>query len=451
MNIYVCLLSVQVSEFWFVNQINIVDLMDKETTNSWTQASWIVVSIVIFTIAWSYTSGGYLCSVPLTLLLLLYTITHSESKGNILIIVQSLFTEKISELLQADKRPFILLTSYWSFLAFVSFWYPYMESSNGSPYSLIFFSIVFCVLYIVPSIVWLMLLPLSTLLRWKDGISHGKQSRDDIMSVFHIIWNEKFIILTISGAVILMFLFDADITVILRYVMQGKPCWPMLIPKPQQLNLPYPLKYSWIKWNRIFAGYTPGAIQMFVQTLGRELGEVSSLLPVVIGVYVVSLFILHSKHTILRATVFSCLAGVVIGGISSGMFKLTIHRYRPNAYGDPYKWTGPGTATVNHLAFSKLDLSFPAGHTTVTSAVATCLYVGLLELWKECSIIWKLCMSVLLYIFPVAVLISRVSDCYHWNSDATFGVSSLPLLNNIIFQYLLLYVCRFYLDTLWDW
>ena len=392
---------------------------------AWTQTFWIVGSVIVFTLSWKYIGGGYLCSVPLTLLLLVYTVTQFESKADAIATLRKWWKEKLTV---PEKRPLILVTLYWSFRIVVSLWYPYMESSNGSPYSLIFFSIVFCILYIAPTILGLLVLPLSTLLKWEDGIFYGNQSKKDIMAVLHIIWEQWLIILVISVFVIIMFVFDGDVTVFIRYVIKGKPCWPLLIPRTLHYNLPYPLKHSWMKWSNVFVGYAPGKIQFFVQNLGRELGEVSSLLPVIIGVYVASQLVLHSKHNVLRITIFSCMAGVVIGGICSALFKVTLHRYRPNAYGDPYKWTGPGTAVVNHLAFSKLDLSFPAGHTTITSAVATCLFYGLLESRKKCSIIWKSSMGILLYMFPMVVLISRVSDCYHWNSDASFGVCLFPTI-----------------------
>ena len=68
----------------------------------------------------------------------------------------------------------------------------------------------------------------------------------------------------------------------------------------------------------------------------------------------------------------------------------------------------------------------------MTSAVATCLYLGLLESHDRAPLTWRVCVVILLYMFPVAVLVSRVGDCYHWNSDATFGVSANTFSNSFV-------------------
>ena len=343
--------------------------------------------------------------------------------------VKSQCKGKILVLIQEEKRSILLLSSYWLFLLILSFWFPYLESSNGSPYSLIFFTATFILIYIVPTLVGVLILPLSIFLRWEGGMIYGKKTKSDIRAIFSVTWKQKITICILAGIVLLLFVVDGDVTCVIRYTMNGKPCWPVLIPQLTRSHLPYPLQHAWIKsWHKFFIGYSPGITQVFIQKFGRDLGEVRKLLPVLIGVYVVSLLTLPSKFTLLRRTLFSCVAGVVLGGLSSAFLKILLHRYRPNAYGDPYKWSGPGTAVVNHMAFSKLDLSFPAGHTTITSAVATCLYVGFLQSVKaSTSVVWKVCIALLLFSFPIAVLVSRVGDCYHWTSDATFGVCSFHI------------------------
>ena len=325
--------------------------------------------------------------------------------------------------MQAEKQSLTLLIGYWTFQLIVSWYFPHLEASNGSPYSLIFFTVAFIFIFIVPTMVGILLMPLATSLKWKLGISYGRRSLKHLLEVLHIIYEQKIVVLIISGFVFLMFAFDGDATCLIRYVMKGSPCWPVLIPHQQRDKLPYPLQHAWIKsWHLLFSDYSPGSVLTFMQSLGRELGEVCRLLPVLIGMYVASLFVVPHKHTVLRLTIFACVAGVVLGGVTSGSFKILFHRYRPNAYGDPYRWTGPGTAVVNHLSFSKLDLSFPAGHTTVTSAVATCLYIAIMQSVNVSSLACKMFLVFLLYMFPLAVLVSRVGDCYHWTSDAAFGV-----------------------------
>ena len=396
---------------------------------------WITVCIVVFTISWTWTGGGYLCSIPLAALMLAYVmISCKYQEGDVTTSSSVLLSrEKVSDLLKEDKRSMALLVSYWSFNIIVSYWFPYMKLSNGSPYSLIFFSVAFITLFILPTAMWLLFLPVSSFLEWKTGQLEGNKSKSVIMRTLRIVWQQRLTIFFISMMVLLMFVFDADLTCVIRYTMKGQPCWPVLIPASSRPQLPYPLQHAWIKsWHKLFHGYSPGMVAEFIQNLGRGLGEVPSLLPTLIGVYLVTLFIVPSKQKILRLTIFACVAGIVLGGVLSGTLKILIHRYRPNAYGDPYQWTGPSTTVVNHLAFSKLDLSFPAGHTSVTSAVATCLYLGLLESHDRAPLTWRVCVVILLYMFPVAVLVSRVGDCYHWNSDATFGVSANTFSNSFV-------------------
>ena len=386
----------------------------------------MTVSVVVFLISWTYTDGGYLCSLPLVALMLAYATICCECQEGVIATAVSLTKEKVSDLLKDDKRSMMLLVSYWGFDIIVSYWFPYMEQSNGSPYSLIFFSVSFVSLFILPTALLLLLLPVSSFLKWENGEIEGNKSKAVILKTLRIVWQQRLTIFCISTMVLLMFVFDADLTCMIRYSMKGKPCWPVLIPASSRSRIPYPLQHAWMKsWHKFFHGYSPGIVANFIQDLGQGLGEVPSLLPTLIGVYVVSLLMVPSKNRTLRLTIFACVAGIVLGGVLSGSLKILIHRYRPNAYGNPYKWTGPGTTVVNHLAFSKLDLSFPAGHTSVTSAVATCLYLGLLESHNKASLIWRVYVMILLYMFPMAVLVSRVGDCYHWNSDATFGVRIL--------------------------
>ena len=357
--------------------------------------------------------------------MLAYVAISSEPHWGVVSSVVLVCKQKLTDLFKEEKRSVILLASYWSFNTTVSYWLPYSEQSNGCPYSLVFFSVAFISLFILPTVLWLLLLPVSLLLKWENGSAQGQKSKEILIDILRIIWQQRLTIFYISLAVLLMFVFDADLTCVIRYTMEGKPCWPVLIPPSSRSHLPYPLQYAWVKsWHNIFHGYSPGVVAAFIQNLGRGLGEVPTLLPTLIGVYVVTLLLVPSKHKILRLTIFGCVAGIVLGGVFSATLKILVHRYRPNSYGDPYKWSGPGTSVVNHLAFSKLDLSFPAGHTSVTSAVATCLYLGLLRSQDGTHVVWRACIAILLYMFPVAVLVSRVGDCYHWNSDATFGVST---------------------------
>ena len=384
---------------------------------------WSAAGFASFTVSWKYTHGGYTCCLPLLVLLVLYCCVYSSHLVNISIgkTVVSEVWSNLHRLVHHERRDTALIVIYWLVKVSLGIWYPKGEGSNGSPFSLIFFTILFITIYIVPNAVSACFNVCNPFLRKRSRHLSLRMSKE----VFCSGWNRS--VVFIICLVVLTYICDGDITSILCYVGRGRPCWPLLIPNSMRDTLPYPLQHAWIKtWHNVFSGYRPSRAVTAVIALGREMGEVCRLLPVLIGTYVFAQLCLPRKHHHIKVTLFACIAGVVLGGVTSGSFKILLHRYRPNAYGDPYMWKGPGTAVVNHLHFSKLDLSFPAGHTTVTSAVATCLYQALLanHRYLKLSNCLKLWLILCMYFYPFVVMVSRVSECYHWTSDATFGVSS---------------------------
>ncbi len=407
-------------------------------TQSWPLVSYtvlVVVTFLVFLVSWASTGGGYQCSITLCLLLAVYCYSTKICKPLTLCkeIVTSVRTNVV-HLLREEKRSATLIVVYWAFKIAMVLWYPKGEQSNGSPNSLIFFTVLFLTLYVVPSLLPVLLCPCAVFLKkWTFTSRKFKHlstpSRVSLSSRIReassVIWRWRKSLGMIVCLVLLTYLFDADLTSILRYLGKGKPCWPLLVPKHLRKTLPHPFQHAWLSgWSELFAGYKPGPITKVVILLGRELGEVCRLLPVLIGTYIFAQLIIPREFGHIKLALFASIAGVVLGGVTSGSFKILLHRYRPNAYGNPYIWTGPATTVVNHLKFSKLDLSFPAGHTTVTSAVATCLYHAVVHSAERQLPKWfNLLLAVCLYVFPCVVLVSRVSDCYHWTSDAVFGVS----------------------------
>lgn len=382
---------------------------------------WSAAGFASFTVSWKYTHGGYTCCLPLLVFLVLYCYRSQLMNINIGKTVVSEVKSNMFRLVHHEKRGTALIVVYWLVKVSLSIWYPKGEGSNGSPFSLIFFTILFIALYIAPSVISACVNAYNPRLRKSYRYLSLRMRRD----IFCNGWNRSVVV--IICLVVLTYIRDGDITSILCYVGRGRPCWPLLIPSSMQDTLPYPLQHAWIKtWHNVFSGHQPSNAVIAVIALGREMGEVCRLLPVLIGIYVFAQLCLPHKHHHIKVTLFACIAGVVLGGVASGSFKILLHRYRPNAYGNPYMWKGPGTTVVNHLAFSKLDLSFPAGHTTVTCAVATCLYQAVLLNCSYCKLsnCLKMWLILCMYFYPFVVLVSRVSECYHWTSDATFGVSS---------------------------
>lgn len=383
---------------------------------------WTATGFVFFTITWGCTDGGYHSSIPLFMFLAAYcygtTVFKRTFCGTLIMNIKL----NVTQLFQEEKRLVTLMISYSLLKALLRVIYPDLENSNGSPLSLVLFTVLFNVIFVLPTII-------QTILYIKRCTLHRsyRQSANPVRSVSASLsalkkWRLS---ITLTFCLFLItFVFDGDISSVFRYMVKGKACWPLLIPINKMSSLPYPLEHAWVKtWHKHFEGYEPSWVIPYCLHYGRELGEVCRLLPMLIGTYALAKLMLPPEHKMIKRALFASIAGVVMGGVASASCKIILHRYRPNAYGNPYMWTGPGTHIVNHMAFSKLDLSFPAGHTTITTAVATCLYS---TITTNCRCVrsrrldaWFI---ICLYLYPIIVLLSRVSDCYHWTSDASFGV-----------------------------
>ena len=393
-----------------------------------TTALWLILGFVAFTITWSVFNGGYATSVPLFLVLAVYCyLSVSREERNIFSYILTTIKSNLTCIVCKEIYPLTLMVVYWIFKLSLMLWYPQGESSNA-PYSLIFFTCAYITLFILPPILWALFTTITGCLHTvfqSSCVANQDYQLCSRNAIFRIIngWKRSSVVIVLL--VLLMYIIDSDVTYVLRYLCWGKPCWPVLVPSTSRdTALPYPLQHAWIKtWHTVFSEYRPSPLIKFIMGIGRDM-EVLHVLPMLIGIYILSQVFLPRENASIKRCFFGCISGVVMSGVCSGTLKLLFHRYRPNAYGNPYMWQGPGSAVVNHFAFSKLDLSFPAGHATVTTSVATCLHQALLrEMSAHTGSNWLRCwMTVLLYFYPVVVLVSRVSDCYHWTSDAVFGV-----------------------------
>lgn len=389
---------------------------------------WTAAGFVFFTITWGYTDGGYYSSIPLFLFLFAYCYGVSVFNRAFYRTFITNIKFNIVHLFQEEKRVFALMISYSLLKVLLQVIYPALENSNGSPLSLVLFTVLFNVIFVLPTIIQLIVCVKRCVLQRVYRQSVANPIRKNILSILTVLKKWRLSITFIFCLFLITFIFDGDISSIFRYVVKGKACWPLLIPINKRSSLPYPLEHAWVKtWHKLFEGYKPSWMIDYCLHYGRELGEVCRLLPMLIGTYALARLMLPPESRLMKRALFASIAGVVMGGVASASCKIILHRYRPNAYGNPYVWTGPGTHIVNHFAFSKLDLSFPAGHTTVTTAVATCLYASITTSC-ECAgsrrrlDVWLI---ICLYLYPIIVLLSRVSDCYHWTSDASFGVRNM--------------------------
>ncbi len=394
---------------------------------------WSILGTVLFVSSWCVTGGGYFCSLPVFAACSLYccssgwcssgcclTGLRSSMIGSCLACLKN----NCRSVVERDKRMLMLVAGYCGTKSYLMWFHPAVEKSNGSPLSLILFTVFYILIYVIPPLLEVIFSHLKALCKGQSVMTNWRKIARLILKAVSS-WKRS--LLAIFSIVLVTYLLDGQITSSIRFLGAGKLCWPLLLSQnsaPPANNLPPSIHHS-ILWHLQWKNYQPHWLIKSLISYGRELGEVCHLLPVLIGTFVFSRILFPQAYSHVNRALFACIGGVVLGGVICGSFKILFHRYRPNAYGNPYMWTGPGMTTVNHLAFSKLDLSFPAGHTTVTTAVATCLYMSVtmnlagVKVSRWTSLLLLLC----LYVHPVLVLLSRVSDCYHWTSDASFGVS----------------------------
>lgn len=403
--------------------------------------AWSLVGAVVFVCSWWYTGGGYSCSIPVFTACCFYCYSSYGSSSGKLGPISELvkLTENVKNnvkfLLREDKRSVVLILSYLIIKVSLVLAYPAAEKSNGSPMSLILFTVIFICTYLVPPFFTAIISSLKALCSYylwakNERAASYRVSGAVMLYLRHVLqWRRS--LLVVAVIVVSTYLLDSELSAMLRFLGAGKPCWPLLSHKSvRELGKLPPNMISTIPWHKKFKDYKPHLVLGLVISYGRELGEVCHLLPVLIGTFMLAQLFLPPQNSQIKKAFFASIAGVVLGGVTSGIFKILFHRYRPNAYGNPYMWTGPGMTTVDHLKFSKLDLSFPAGHTTVTTAVATCLYIFISSNLKRVKVsrLVDILLLFCLYTHPVLVLVSRVSDCYHWTSDASFGVCKTIVL-----------------------
>ncbi len=398
--------------------------------NERTAMLWVLFGLLYFTLAWKFTLGGYWCSILLFPALLTYS--YFSVDDSTLGFIKNLLgntKNNFCYMLQVQRKRVILFVVYAGTKAVLCLFYPELESSNGSPVSLILFTLYFITIFSVLTATKILSSAVTHILHSKSSAANQAYQLVLNSTVYEAVLKWRKVALLTLLAVLLSYVFDGDLTCFLRYTGHGASCWPLLIPESLQHSLPYPLQYAWFQgWHKIFIKYNPPSFLKELVFLGREM-EVSHILPVLIGTYLLSELVLLKHNWIIKGVSFGCISSVVLSGVISGALKIIFHRYRPNAYGNPYMWTGPSMTTVNHLDFSKLDLSFPCGHTTVSASMATCIYSGILRTLQASqiqlpSMKFKGFLAVSIFFYPAIVLFSRVSECNHWMSDAIFGVSS---------------------------
>ena len=142
----------------------------------------------------------------------------------------------------------------------------------------------------------------------------------------------------------------------------------------------------------------------------RHVGQPEVYATVALGTVAAGLISGNSNLTRAGARITS---GIALGGATVALLKLGIGRRRPFSSEDQYTF-GP---------FSKVDASFPSGHTMTAFALAT----------GVSDEVHSLPVTIGMYSLATGVAWSRMNDNKHWLTDvvagAAIGITSVKLMN----------------------
>jgi membrane-associated phospholipid phosphatase len=120
------------------------------------------------------------------------------------------------------------------------------------------------------------------------------------------------------------------------------------------------------------------------------------------GVFYLAGMVLKNQN--IKSTTLLCAESVLLARGCTEILKQGFHRYRPSESASSREWRGP--------AFSVKHLSFPSGHTTAASALASALAVR----YQESPLV-----GIIACALAACTGLSRINDNEHWASDVFTG------------------------------
>jgi len=360
-----------------------------------------LLGVITFYISWFLTEGGVIGALPLCIFLAYACFRRVPAKFS------DTVRYNVTRLLTTDRK-YIYVGVFWLLLK-VTF-ENFIPDSNGTSPLLVLFSISVGIVFGIPRC-----------FAWWKGII--KDRKIGPCYLLHPIAKHPWLSLLIFLSMFILIVLDPYFTSYLSMnISQGK-CRLLLAKKSAYLDdamtfLSYfPSFININQFNTLDSGlqFTSG------------LGEVSRILPALITIAVFAQLIVPKQYELVRHIFFRAVLAQVIGGMISAFLKIIFHRFRPIAYGDPLMFEGPGLQVVNHMAFSKLDLSFPCGHATITFATCYVFYRGIFAFIKsnrpsfEPSQNMRYSIGTLIFIFSCLTGLSRIAHCKHWASDVLAG------------------------------
>jgi len=288
---------------------------------------------------------------------------------------------------------------------------PSLEARKGGAYSLILFTALICLFYVLPD---------KLMLLWSFTLQSRCHGNNALWS--WLASSETLISVMLFMGVCLAYWIDADIINAVQHLLGMSSCNPVLETQPLYRDLLPASHRITDRWNA--SESIPSvikAIRGVMMDNGEHLGSMNTFLPTLIGLYLLSRVFLPDRHSMVVMTLFYTVQVTCVAGMVSASLKHIGHRFRPTAFSSPYVWLGPGHNLSLGHGYSGLDCSFPSGHATVTTAVATVIFLTLINQFTL-TLLSMMVLVVMIYWFSFLVMINRVSHCEHWPSDVLFGV-----------------------------
>ncbi|XP_065902054.1 uncharacterized protein [Dysidea avara] len=371
---------------------------------------WSCTCDVVFMVSLYFIGGGFICSVPLfvCLLCLLYWSDNIKAGGEG--VIRSTILTNFRWIWSSDKRLVILVLVFGTYRVLMTIHNPSLETRKGGAYSLILFTALICLLYVLPEKILLL-------------VNYVRQLSCHDNVLWCVMYAASYTLLStmVAFVVYMTYLFDAQLTGSLQRTLAMASCDPVLESIPPYSSLLAPDERSTDRWN---ASTTVSPVFVIIRDAlmmdGEYLGSMNTFLPILIGLYLLSRIFLPDRHSLVVMTLFYTVQASCVGGLTSALVKHTGHRFRPSAFSNPYVWNGLGHTSFPH-GLSGLDCSFPSGHATVTTAVTSVIFLAVVRR-ISLSILSTLVLFVTVFWSSFLVMINRVSNCEHWPSDVLFAM-----------------------------
>jgi len=371
---------------------------------------WSCTCDAAFMVSLYVTGGGFICSVPLfvCLLCLLYWSDNVKTSGEG--VIRSTILANFRWIWSSDKRLVILVLVFGTYRVLMTVHNPSLETRKGGAYSLILFTALICIFYVLPEKMLLLVNYLRQL------SCHGN-------ILWYVMHAASYMLLMMMGAFVLYstYQFDAQLTGSLQHTLGLASCDPFLESITPYSSLLAPNERITDRWNASTA-VSPVfvAVRDLLMMDGEFLGSMNTFLPILIGLYLLSRIFLPDRHSLVVMTLFYTVQATCVGGLISAVVKHTGHRFRPSAFSSPYVWSGLERIPLPH-GLSGLDCSFPSGHATVTTAVTSVIFLTVVRR-LNLSVLSTVVLFVTVFWFSFLVMINRVSNCEHWPSDVLIAV-----------------------------